>query len=149
MQPYHWIILALVVGIGANFIGIWLLTRADRPAPDPMQGEREVALEGRLAALEVRVEALPSLWKGEADRAEEARDREYRHAQRAAEAERRSRERDEDRDQIPEPLPAVPDVDASASEENGLPSVREALESNWTSTMNLARQSGFPWAGGD
>lgn len=149
MQPWMWALIAVGLLIPGQIAALWALNRAEKPAKDPEHTPLALAFEGRLAAVEVRVEALPGLWKGEADRAEDARDREYRHAQRASEAERRSKARADDLDQEPEPPTAVPVIDATVSGEDGVPDMSETMVSPWADTMSLAKQSGFPWAGGD
>ena len=81
-------------------------------------------LASKLAALEIRVDALPSLW-------EELLERSLKHANRAYASEKRTREllaRDEESEEDEEEAQRLLELDGIRSETNGLQPVSDSLE---------------------
>ncbi len=142
----------ILVFIGAALIGaqIYVLQRVnDRSAPqaDPLLSPHIATLEARLAGLEVKVEGLPSLWKQEADRAQEAAEKEYRHAQRATNAERSTAKLLEESEDA-EPLPVdagafTPDADPGGGAQDGVLPLRGPVGDPQSQAIANARAVGL------
>lgn len=136
--------LAVVLLAGLMSFSIFLgLSRGREGRRKLPEASQEPLWASRVAALEVKVDALPGLWEQERKRAEQARDRERYYASKSG------RRRDPEDDEGEE-SPELPEGDAGAGAEQGVLPLRTGVGNGAPSLepdhLARARQMGYPWS---
>lgn len=135
--------LAVLLVLGSLSATVWLAYRQSPKARRrPQEEVEEPQWASRVAALEVKVDALPGLWEEERRRAEQARDRERYYASKS----RRKRAQDDEGDGEADELPGD---DAGGSAAQGMLPLPTDLGNHPRSLepehIARARTMGYPW----